>query len=83
MDPFTVTAIDFTGALYVRAFEGKNKVYTCLSTYASTQAIHLEVVNDFSEETFMQAFRRFWVESLYQELYCQIMLRHYVGSRCT
>ena len=59
MDPFTVTGIDFTGALYIRAPEGETKVYICLFTCASTQAVHLEVVSDLSEETFMQAFRRF------------------------
>ena len=32
---------------------------TCLFTCASTRAIHLEVVTDLAEETFMQAFRRF------------------------
>ena len=59
MEPFTVTGIDFTGALYIRASEGENKVYICLFTCASTRAVHLEVVTDLSEETFLQAFRRF------------------------
>ena len=59
MDPFTVTGIDFTGALYIRAPEGENKVYICLFTCSSTRAVHLEVVTDLSEETFLQAFRRF------------------------
>ena len=59
MDPFTVTGVDFTGALYVRAPERENKVYICLFTCANTRAVHLEVVNDLSEETFLQAFRRF------------------------
>ncbi|XP_065920288.1 uncharacterized protein [Dysidea avara] len=59
MEPFTVTGIDFTGALYIRAPEGENKVYVCLFTCASTRAVHLEVVTDLSEETFLQAFRRF------------------------
>jgi len=57
MEPFTVTGIDFTGALYIRAPEGENKVYICLFTCASTRAVHLEVVTDLSEETFLQAFR--------------------------
>ena len=59
MEPFTVTGIDFTGALYIRAPEGENKVYICLFTCASTRAVHLEVVTDLSEETFLQAFCRF------------------------
>ena len=59
MDPFSVTGVDFTGTLYIRTPEGENKVYICLFTCASTRAVQLEVVNDLSEETFMQAFRRF------------------------
>ena len=59
MQPFTVTGVDFTGALYIRAPEGENKVYICLFTCANTRAIHLEVVGDLSEETFLEAFRRF------------------------
>ncbi|CAG2198838.1 unnamed protein product [Mytilus edulis] len=59
-DPFTATVIDFTGALQVKDNENViKKVYICLFTCASTRAIHLEVVTNFSEETFLQAFRRF------------------------
>ena len=57
MDPFTVTGVDFTGALYIRAPEGENKAYICLFMCANTRAVHLEVVSDLSEETFLQAFR--------------------------
>ena len=59
MNPFTVTGIDFTGALYVRTSGGESKAYICLFTCASSRAVHLEVVTDLSEETFLQAFRRF------------------------
>ena len=38
---------------------GEYKVYICLFTCASTWAIHLEVVTDLTEVTFLQAFRRF------------------------
>jgi len=38
---------------------GECKVYVCLFTCASTRAIHLEVVTDLTETTFLQAFRRF------------------------
>ena len=57
--PFTVTGVDFTGALYVRTKSGEEKAYICLFTCANTRAIHLEVVSDLSEESFLQAFRRF------------------------
>ena len=59
MEPFAVTGIDFTGALYIRTTNGEDKVYVCLFTCASTRAVHLEVVTDLSEETFLQAFHRF------------------------
>ena len=57
--PFTVTGIDFTGALYVRSNNTEEKVYICLFTCATSRAIHLEVVTDLTVETFLLAFRRF------------------------
>ena len=58
-DPFTITGVDFTGALYVRSTEGEHKVYLCLFTCAACRAVHLEIVNDLTVECFLQAFRRF------------------------
>ena len=57
--PFTITGVDFTGALYVRGVTGEEKVYVRLFTCANTRAVHLEIVNDLSEDSFLQAFRRF------------------------
>ena len=59
--PFNVTGVDFTGAMYVKnkGSSGESKVYVCLFTCASTRAVHLEVVTNLSEETCLQAFRRF------------------------
>ena len=59
--PFSVTRVDFMGAMYVKneGEVGEYKVYVCLFTCASTRAIHLEVVTDLTEVTFLQAFRRF------------------------
>jgi len=58
--PFSVTGVDLTGALYVRdRTECQTKVYICLFTCASTRAVHLEIVQDLSQDSFMQAFRRF------------------------
>jgi hypothetical protein len=58
--PFAVTGVDFTGALYVKEKTGsQQKVYICLFTCANTRAVHLEVVPDLTEESFMLAFRRF------------------------
>ncbi|XP_053380934.1 uncharacterized protein LOC123562061 [Mercenaria mercenaria] len=58
--PFTVTGVDYTGALYVRDHSGSViKVYVCLFTCANSRALHLEVVPDLSKESFLLAFRRF------------------------
>ena len=64
--PFTITGIDFTGAMYVHQPQSEQKVYICLFTCAMTRAIHLEVVTDLSVETFLLAFRRFASRSLPQ-----------------
>ncbi|XP_053378515.1 uncharacterized protein LOC128548137 [Mercenaria mercenaria] len=58
--PFTVTGVDFTGALHVKDRHGnQEKAYICLFTCASTRALHLEVVQNLTEKSFLQAFRRF------------------------
>jgi len=58
--PFTITGVDFTGALYVKQDRGEEqKVYICLFTCATSRAVHLEVVTDLSTTTFLLAFRRF------------------------
>ena len=63
--PFCNTGIDFAGPIYVKkssgAINGNNqdKVYIALFTCASTRALHLELVENMSAATFLQAFRRF------------------------
>ncbi|XP_028394462.1 uncharacterized protein LOC114518655 [Dendronephthya gigantea] len=57
--PFSVTGVDFTGAIYVKTPRGQEKVYICLFTCANTRAVHLEVVTNLTVPTFMSAFRRF------------------------
>ena len=37
----------------------ENKVHICLFTCAVTRAVHIEVVLDVTEVSFLQAFRRF------------------------
>jgi len=56
---FSVTRVDFTGALYVHNGEEEVKVHICLFTCATSRAVHLEVVEDLSTETFLLAFRHF------------------------
>ena len=58
--PFSVTGVDFTGALNVKQNKSKDtKVYLCLFTCATTRAVHIEIVPDLTENSFMLAFRRF------------------------
>ena len=58
-EPFSVTGFDYAGPLYVRDNNVEIKTYICLFTCAVTRAIHLEVVTDLTERSFLQAFRRF------------------------
>jgi len=58
--PFTVTGVDFTGALhYKNADNTISKAYICLFTCGVTRAIHLEVVMNMTTLSFLHAFRRF------------------------
>ena len=61
--PFSNTGIDFAGPVYVRTSSCNNcqqdKVYIALFTGACTRALHLELVENMSAATFLQAFRRF------------------------
>ena len=43
----------------MKSDNGETKAYICLFTCAVTRAIHLEVVTDLTESSFLQAFRRF------------------------
>ena len=58
--PFEVTGVDYTGAITITGDEGPpKKVYVCLFTCTYTRAIHLELAEDMSSETFINIFRRF------------------------
>ena len=59
--PFTHLGIDFAGPLYIRRQNSSNdsKVYICLFTCALTRAIHLELTDMLSADSFLLAFRRF------------------------
>lgn len=59
--PFTYTGVDFAGPLLTKDLCGQNtlKMYICLFTCATTRAIHLELVESLSAESFIKAFRRF------------------------
>ena len=54
-EKFTVTDVDFTRALYIREAVAEKKDYICFFTCATTRVVHLVVVTDFSEQTFVLA----------------------------
>ena len=51
--------VDLAGPLYVKSGNGETKAFIGLFTCAITRAIYLEVVTDLTENSFLQAFRRF------------------------
>lgn len=53
--PFKVTRVDYTGAITVTGCYPIN-LYICLFTCAFTKAVHLELAEDLSAETFIQLF---------------------------
>ena len=57
---FSVVGVDFAGPLYIRSETGGEpaKVYICLFTCANSRMLHLELVNNQSTESFMNAWRR-------------------------
>jgi hypothetical protein len=59
--PFTGTGVDFTGGFIIcgpkEAPKTDRTVYILFFTCASTRAIHLEVVEDFTTLSFLEAFR--------------------------
>lgn len=58
--PFTVTGVVFAGPLDIKNYDNSRaKVYICLFACASTRVVHLEIVSNLTEESFILAFRRF------------------------
>lgn len=61
--PFAHSGVDYAGPLQVRYQPGRgrqsHKAYIALFICLSTRAIHLELVSDYSTETFLAAFDRF------------------------
>lgn len=59
-EPFTITGVDFTGALKVKGENSSvTKAYIVLFTCATTRAIHLDLVSDLTSQNFLNALKRF------------------------
>ncbi|XP_015118400.1 uncharacterized protein LOC107042044 [Diachasma alloeum] len=61
--PFLHTGVDYAGPIWIRTSKGRghhaHKGYLAIFVCFTTKAIHLEVVSDYTAETFVAAFRRF------------------------
>ena len=59
--PFSQSGIDFAGPLSVKDPKSRDmhKIYIAVFTCCVTRAVHLELVDDLSAETFQRALRRF------------------------
>ena len=54
--PFSRVGVDFAGPLYVKEKSGKmGKAYIALFSCCVTRALHLELVEDLSTETFRRS----------------------------
>ena len=57
--PFSNSAVDFAGPLYVRSRRVSESNRICLFTCCVTRAVHLELVLDLSAVTFIRCLKRF------------------------
>ena len=57
--PFTHTAVDYAGPLYVRLKDTSQKVWISLFTCCVSRAIHLELVFNMSTAAFLRCVKRF------------------------
>lgn len=62
LKPFTNCAIDYTGAVTIKASKIKNakrqKAYVAIFVCMSTKAMHIELVSDLTADAFIAALRR-------------------------
>ncbi|XP_063532051.1 uncharacterized protein LOC134742795 [Cydia strobilella] len=70
--PFTYTAQDYLGPMYVTIGRRREKRWVCLYTCLATRAIHLESVYSLSTDSALLALRRFaarrgWPSTMYSD----------------
>ena len=56
--PFEIIGVDYSGAITLKQGDTEIKTYVCLFTCATTQAVHLELAEDLTAETFINLLRR-------------------------
>ncbi|XP_044759246.1 uncharacterized protein LOC123316981 [Coccinella septempunctata] len=61
--PFLHTGVDYAGPLTLKTWKGRgsktHKGWVCVFVCFASSAVHLEVVSDYSTDSFLAAFRRF------------------------
>lgn len=61
--PFLHSGVDYAGPFVIKTWKGKRaktyKGYIVVFICSSTSAVHLELVTDYSSETFIAAYKRF------------------------
>ena len=63
-----LSGVDFAGHLYIRNTDNTTaNVYICLYTYASTRAVHLELISNLTVDSVMLGFRRLLVDILFRK----------------
>lgn len=62
--PFNVCGIDYCGPFYIKYKNQRkgllNKVYVCIFVCFVTKAVHLEIVDDMTSESFISTLKRFF-----------------------
>ncbi|XP_034945085.1 uncharacterized protein [Chelonus insularis] len=61
--PFAVCGVDYAGPITLKTWKGRgaktSKGWMCIFVCFVTSALHLEIVTDYSADSFIAAFRRF------------------------
>ncbi len=58
-NPFQFTGVDYFGPLTVRTGKQTKKVWVCLFNCMVVRAVHIELVEDMTTESFLMSVRRF------------------------
>lgn len=56
--PFTYTGVDYFGPFYIKEGRSERKRWGCLFTCLVTRAVHIEVANSLTTDSFIFAYRR-------------------------
>ena len=78
--PFTTVGIDCFGPFMIKRARSEIKRYGCVFTCFATRAIHLEMLDDLSSDSFLNAFRRFCARRGVPEKVYSDNATNFVGS---